>query len=133
MRDGVVLANAGAWDLEIDLPALAADCTGRRTVRTNVEEYTLSDGRRLNVVGQGVVVNLSAGDGHPIEIMDLSFAIQALCIHHLVHHHEQMTNSVHRLPPEIDREVARIKLEAVGMGTDTLSARQEEFLTSWRY
>lgn len=133
MADGAVLANAGAWDLEIDLPALAAGSTQRRTVRADVEEYSQPDGRRLNVVGQGVVVNLSAGDGHPVEIMDLSFAIQALCIHHLVRYHTEMSNSVHRLPPEIDREVARIKLGAVGMAIDTLSARQEEFLTSWRY
>lgn len=133
MRDGAVLANAGAWDLKLDLAGLAASAAGVRAVRQHVEEYAFSDGRRVYLVGRGVVVNLSAGDGHPIEIMDLAFAIQALSVHHLTQHHEHMTPTVHVLPRHIDDDVARVKLEAVGMGVDTLSPEQEQFLTSWNY
>jgi len=103
-----------------------------REVRRNVEEFVLDDGRRLYLVGRGMVVNLTAGDGHPVEIMDLTFAIQALCAHHLAREHESMSPTVHLLPKGIDDEVARIKLDVVGMGVDSMTAEQEMFLQSWR-
>jgi adenosylhomocysteinase len=132
MRDGAILANAGGVDVEIDVEGLRAASSGVREVRRNVEEFALDDGRRLHLVGRGMVVNLTAGDGHPVEIMDLTFAIQALCAHHLANNHSSMQNRVHLLPQEIDDEVARIKLDAVGMGVDALTPEQESYLASWR-
>jgi adenosylhomocysteinase len=132
MPDGAILANAGGVDVEIDVDGLAAVATGAREVRTNVEEFTTSDGRRLHLVGGGMVVNLTAGDGHPVEIMDLTFAIQALCAHRLANEHASMENKVHLLPSEIDDEVAAMKLDAVGMGVDELTREQKEFLAGWR-
>jgi adenosylhomocysteinase len=132
MRDGAILANAGGVDVEIDVDGLTAASTGAREVRRNVEEFALGDGRRLHLVGRGMVVNLTAGDGHPVEIMDLTFAIQALCAYHLAREHSSMENRVHLLPKAIDDEVARTKLDAVGMGVDALTPEQEEFLAGWR-
>jgi adenosylhomocysteinase len=132
MRDGAILANAGGVDVEIDVKGLASAATGTREVRRNVEEFTTRDGRRLYLVGRGMVVNLTAGDGHPVEIMDLTFAIQALGAHRLANEHTSMENRVHLLPREIDDEVARTKLDVVGMGVDALTPEQEEFLAAWR-
>jgi len=133
MRDGAILANAGGVDVEIDVDGLTAAATGARDeVRRNVEEFTIADGRRLHLVGRGMVVNLTASDGHPIEIMDLTFAIQALCAYHLANEHASMENTVHLLPREIDDEVAKMKLDAVGMGVDALTPEQEGFLADWR-
>ena len=132
MRDGAILANAGGVDVEIDVDGLMGASTGAREVRRNVEEFTLGDGRRLHLVGRGMVVNLTAGDGHPVEIMDLTFAIQALCAYHLASNYASMKNRVHLLPKEIDDEVARTKLDAVGMGVDALTPEQEMFLAGWR-
>jgi adenosylhomocysteinase len=101
-------------------------------VRRNVEEFAMADGRKLHLIGRGMVVNLTAGDGHPVEIMDLTFAVQALCAHHLANNSRTMENGVHLLPNEIDDEVARMKLDAVGMGVDSLTPEQEGFLASWR-
>jgi adenosylhomocysteinase len=132
MRDGAILANAGGVDVEIDVDGLRAKATDSREVRRNVEEFTLAEGRRLYLVGRGMVVNLTAGDGHPVEIMDLTFAIQALCAYRLAREHASMENRVHLLPREIDDEVARMKLDAVSMGVDTLTPEQEGFLAGWR-
>ena len=132
MRNGAILANAGGVDVEIDTAGLRAVASNVRVVRRNVEEFALGDGRRLYLVGRGLVVNLAAGDGHPVEIMDLTFAIQALCAHHLTNNYEEMAPVVHLLPREIDDEVACTKLEAVGMGVDALTPEQEKFLLSWR-
>ena len=132
MRNGAILANAGGVDVEIDTAGLRAVASNVREVRRNVQEFALGDGRRLYLVGRGLVVNLAAGDGHPVEIMDLTFAIQALCAHHLTNNYKGMAPVVHLLPREIDDEVARTKLDAVGMGVDALTPEQEEFLLSWR-
>ena len=132
MRDGAILANAGGVDVEIDVDGLTAVATDAREVRRNVEEFTTSDGRRLHLVGRGMVVNLTASDGHPVEIMDLTFAIQALCAHRLANEHASMENKVHLLPKDIDDEVAATKLDAVGMGVDALTPEQEKFLSGWR-
>ena len=132
MRDGAILANAGGVDVEIDVDSLMGASTGAREVRRNVEEFTLGNGRRLHLIGRGMVVNLTAGDGHPVEIMDLTFAIQALCAYHLASNYASMKNRVHLLPKEIDDEVARTKLDAVGMGVDALTPEQEVFLAGWR-
>ena len=132
MRDGAILANAGGVDVEIDVEGLEASANTTREVRRSVEEFTLGDGRRLYLLGRGMVVNLTAGDGHPVEIMDLTFAIQVLCAHRLANEHTSMDNVVHLLPREIDDEVARTKLDAVDMGVDALTPEQEQFLATWR-
>jgi adenosylhomocysteinase len=132
MADGAILANAGGVDVEIDVEDLRATSPEVREVRRNVEEFTTRDGRKLYVIGRGMVVNLTAGDGHPVEIMDLTFAIQALCAYHLAREHASMEPRVHLLPKEIDDEVARMKLDAVGMGVDSLTPEQERFLASWQ-
>jgi adenosylhomocysteinase len=132
MRDGAILANAGAVDIEIDVDGLAEAAASSREVRRNVEEFALPDGRRLYLVGRGMVVNLTAGDGHPVEIMDLTFAIQALCAHRLAKDYKDLSPGVHRLPKEIDDGVASIKLDFAGMGVDALTPEQEEYLRSWR-
>jgi adenosylhomocysteinase len=119
-------------DVEIDTAGLRAVASNVREVRRNVEEFALDDGRRLYLVGRGMVVNLTAGDGHPVEIMDLTFAIQALCAHHLANYYEMTEPALHLLPKEIDDEVALVKLNAVGMGVDALTSEQEEFLRGWR-
>jgi adenosylhomocysteinase len=132
MRDGAILANAGGVDVEIDVEALRASASEVRRARRDVEEFVMPDGRSLFLVGRGMVVNLTAGDGHPVEIMDLTFAIQALCAHHLANEGRSLSPSVHLLPSEIDDEVARIKLEAAGMGIDEMTPEQRAFLESWR-
>ena len=132
MREGAILANAGGVDVEIDVDGLRASSSSTREVRRNVEEFAFADGRKVYLIGKGMVVNLTAGDGHPVEIMDLTFAIQALCAHHLANNGSSLANGVHLLPKEIDDEVARVKLAAVGMGVDSLTAEQEEFLAGWR-
>ncbi len=132
MRDGAILANAGGVDVEIDTAGLTEAASIVREVRRNVEEFAMPDARRLYLIGGGMVVNLTAGDGHPVEIMDLTFAIQALCAHYLANDSEKLSPAVHLLPKGIDDEVARIKLDTIGMGVDSLTARQEEFLRSWR-
>ena len=114
---------------ETVLAMLAQTC---KFLSTFVEEFRFADGRRINLVGKGMVVNLTAGDGHPVEIMDLTFAIQALCAHHLANDGHSLENRVHLLPKEIDDEVARVKLDAVRMGVDTLTPEQEAFLAGWR-
>ncbi|BBL80247.1 adenosylhomocysteinase [Rubrobacter xylanophilus] len=132
MRDGAILANAGGVDVEIDVSWLRATAEEVYEVRRHVEEFVMPDGRRLRLVGGGMVVNLTAGDGHPVEIMDLTFAIQALCAHHLANRAASMEAGLHPLPPELDEEVARLKLEAVGMGVDSLTEEQRRFLAGWR-
>ena len=132
MRDGAILANAGGVDVEIDVEGLREASSGSREVRRNVEEFRFADGRKVHLVGRGMVVNLTAGDGHPVEIMDLTFAIQALCAHHLAQSGRSLGNRVHLLPKEIDDEVARVKLAAVGMDVDALTSEQEAFLAGWR-
>jgi adenosylhomocysteinase len=132
MRDGALVANAGHYGHEIDLEALAELADEVVEAREDVTEYRLRDGRRIHVVARGELVNIAAGDGHPVEIMDLTFAVQALSAHHIAVHHERMCPGVHRLPEEIDRRIARTKLETLGVSLDELTARQREYLESWR-
>jgi adenosylhomocysteinase len=131
MKDGAVLANAGHFDVEINLEDLAALATGgHREVRPLVEEYDLGD-RRLNLLAQGRVVNLAAGEGHPAAVMDMSFANQALAAEYLVRNHERLDNRVHGVPDEIDREIAALKLASLGVEIDALTPQQEAYRHSW--
>jgi adenosylhomocysteinase len=131
MKDGATLANAGHFDVEIDLEALAAVADERSQALPLVERFVVG-GRRLNLLAQGRVVNLAAGEGHPAEIMDISFAVHALAVEHLVGHAREMAPGVHPAPADIDREVARLKLAALGVGIDALSAEQQAYRHSWR-
>jgi adenosylhomocysteinase len=131
MKDGAVLANAGHFDVEIDLADLRELAQGRvRDVLPLVEQYDLG-GRRLNLIAQGRVVNLAAGQGHPAAVMDMSFANLALAVEHLVLHGDGLAHEVLDVPKEIDEEVARLKLESLGVEIDSLTADQEAYLSSW--
>lgn len=132
MKDGAVVANAGHFDVEIEKPALASLATGgRRVIREHVEEFTLADGRRIYLLGEGRLVNLAAAEGHPAAVMDMSFANQALAVEWVVQRRGQLTPGVYPVPSEIDREVARLKLAAMGVEIDSLTAEQAAYLTSW--
>jgi adenosylhomocysteinase len=132
MKDGTILANSGHFDVEIDKAALRELATGGvRPIRDSVEEFTLADGRRLHLLGEGRLVNLAAAEGHPAAVMDMSFANQALSVEWLVQHHAELERRVYPVPEDIDREVARLKLRAMGIDIDSLTAEQERYLNSW--
>jgi adenosylhomocysteinase len=132
MKDGAILANAGHFDIEIDLEALrAAASSGPRRVRHEVDEYVLGPQRRVFVVGEGRLVNLAAAEGHPASVMDMSFANQALSVEWLAGNARGLENRVYPVPPEIDREVASLKLETMGIRIDELSDEQRSYLESW--
>ena len=128
MKSGAILANAGHFDVEINKNELGALAQSVRTVRKNIEEFERKDGRKIYLLAEGRLVNLAAGDGHPTEIMDLSFAMQALAALHILKNHTSMTNEVHNLPPELDLKVAHLKLAAMGVRIDTLSDCQTDYL-----
>jgi adenosylhomocysteinase len=130
MKDGAVLANAGHFDVEISVADLRELAGGVREVRPLVEEYDLA-GRRLNLLARGRVVNLAAAEGHPAAVMDMSFALQALCVEELVRHGQTMAPGVHPVPAHIDREVASLKLAALGVRIDTLTPEQAVYRRSW--
>ena len=133
MKDGVIIANSGHFNVEVDLPALEAMSRSKRTVRPFVEEYTLRDGRRLYVLGEGRLINLVSADGHPASVMDMSFANQALSAEYLVKHASTLERKVYRVPMEIDREIARLKLASMGLEVDELTSEQREYLSSWTF
>ncbi len=133
MKDGAILANSGHFDVEIDKAALRELATGGvRRLREFVDEYTLADGRRINLLGEGRLVNLAAAEGHPAAVMDMSFANQALAVEWMVKNHATLENRVYPVPVEIDREVARLKLRAMNVEIDQLTAEQDEYLHSWQ-
>ena len=132
MKDGAILANAGHFDVEINVRELAELAVSRRTVRRNIEAFTMPDGRTLYLLAEGRLVNLAAGDGHPAEIMDLSFALQALALRYVNEHHASLGRRVVNMPYELDEQVARMKLASMGIAIDALSAEQKQYLDSWR-
>ena len=131
MKSGAILANSGHFDAEINLPALEGMTEGRRELRPMVEEYTLQDGRKIVVLAEGRLVNLSAAEGHPASVMDMSFANQALCSEYIVNRHADLAPAVYDVPKEIDDEIARLKLASMGVTIDTLTEEQERYLNSW--
>jgi adenosylhomocysteinase len=131
MKDGAILANAGHFDVELELSALADMADSTRELRDNLREYGLPDGRRLLVVAEGRLVNLGAAEGHPADVMDMSFADQALAAEWIVKEHEKLEPKVYVLPRELDHEVARLKLAAMGGGLEQLTAEQVKYLESW--
>ena len=133
MKSSVLLANAGHYDHEFDLAALSEMAVASREVRKNVTEYELSDGRRLHVLARGRLVNIAAADGHPVEIMDLTFAVQALAAHHLARNAANMKPGLHTIPAEIDDLIARTKLASLGVEPEELTEEQIAYQKSWRW
>ena len=131
MKDGAILANTGHFNVEIEIPALQDMATETRVARPFVEEFMLGDGRRIYLVADGRLVNLGAAEGHPASVMDMSFANQALSAEFVVEHADELEPKVYNVPEEIDREIARLKLEAEGVEIDTLSEEQAKYLASW--
>jgi adenosylhomocysteinase len=132
MKDGAIVANSGHFNVELDLDALGKMASARREVRPHVEEYTLADGRKIYVLAEGRLVNLAAAEGHPAAVMDMSFANQALAAAYLSAKGDGLQNRVYAVPRDIDDEVARLKLRALGIAVDALTEEQMEYLASWR-
>ncbi len=131
LKDGAILANTGHFNVEIEIEALRELAVSTREARPEVEEFELADGRRVYLIGEGRLVNLAAAEGHPAAVMDMSFANQALSAEHVVSHADELEPRVYGVPEEIDREIARLKLESMGVEIDSLTAEQARYLASW--
>jgi len=131
IKDGAIVANSGHFNVEIDIPALERLSAGKRTVRTFVEEYRLRSGRRLYLLGEGRLINLAAAEGHPAMVMDMSFANQAMSVEFLTREARRLRRDVYRVPENIDREVARLKLRSMGIVIDELTREQDRYLRTW--
>ncbi len=131
MKDGAIVANSGHFNVEINIPALESLAKSKRRIRTVVEEYTLRDGQRIYLLGEGRLVNLAAAEGHPASVMDMSFANQALCLEYLVKMKGKLKANVYPVPGEIDQEVGRLKLASMNITIDTLTKEQKRYLASW--
>ncbi len=131
MKDGAIVSNSGHFNVEIDIPSLEGMAVSRRTMRDYVEEFTMKDGRRIILLGEGRLINLASAEGHPSSVMDMSFANQALASEFLVKQGKGLSKKVHRLPQTLDQEIARLKLDAMGIHIDELTAEQKEYLSSW--
>ncbi|NWG13650.1 MAG: adenosylhomocysteinase [Acidobacteria bacterium] len=131
MRDGAMLANSGHFNVEIDIPALESLSTSKRRIRDFVDEYTLGDGRKIYLLGEGRLINLASAEGHPASVMDMSFADQSLSVEYLVRNHDRLQNQVYAVPTEIDHQVARLKLSSMNVEIDSLNADQRSYLASW--
>jgi adenosylhomocysteinase len=132
MKDGCIVANSGHFNVEINIPALEGMSTEKRQPRDFVDQYILKDGRKINLLGEGRLINLASAEGHPSAVMDMSFANQALASEFLVKNKGQLANGVHALPKELDREIAALKLKAMGVDIDVLTPEQTKYLNSWQ-
>jgi adenosylhomocysteinase len=131
MKDGAIVANSGHFNVEINIPALEASATGKNLVRPFVDEYLMKDGRRIYILGEGRLINLASAEGHPASVMDMSFANQALSCEYMVKNHDKLEKKVYSVPEDIDKEIAKLKLEAMGIKVDVLTAEQVKYLNSW--
>jgi adenosylhomocysteinase len=131
MKSGAIIANSGHFNVEIDIPALEKLSVSRRTVRDFVEEFVMTDGRKLYLLGEGRLINLAAAEGHPASVMDMSFADQALSAEYILKNAKDLSNNVYPVPIDLDHEVARLKLASLGTSIDTLTPEQEKYLASW--
>jgi adenosylhomocysteinase len=131
MKDGAIVANSGHFNVELDIPALESLSKKKRRIREFVEEYTMKDGRRINLLGEGRLVNLAAAEGHPASVMDMSFANQALSCEYIAKDYRNLEKKVYRVPAAIDKNIARLKLESLGVRIDALTKEQEKYLDSW--
>jgi adenosylhomocysteinase len=132
MKSGAIMANSGHFNVEINIPALEGMCSEVRRVREFLDEYILNDGRRLYLAGEGRLVNLAAAEGHPSAVMDMSFANQALAAEYMLKNHATLKKTVYSVPAELDNEIARLKLAAMGVNIDVLTPEQESYLNEWR-
>lgn len=131
MKDGAIVANSGHFNVELDLEGLQKQAVSRRVIREFVEEFLLPNGRRVYVLGEGRLINLAAAEGHPSSVMDMSFTNQALAVEYIAKKGKKFENKVYPIPPEIDLEIARLKLESMGISIDTLTEEQEKYMRSW--
>lgn len=131
MKDGAIIANSGHFNVEIDIPSLEDMSVNKRRIREYVDKFTLPDGRKINLLGEGRLINLAAAEGHPPSVMDMSFANQALCIEYAVNNSSELEDKVYDVPVEIDEWVAKLKLESLGVEIDVLTEEQKEYLESW--
>jgi adenosylhomocysteinase len=131
MKDGAILANSGHFNVEINVPALESLAKGKRRIRTYVDEYTMDDGRRIHLLGEGRLINLTAAEGHPASVMDMSFANQALCLEYLVKTRGKLKQDVYPVPDEIDKEIGKLKLASMNITIDSLTDEQQKYLQSW--
>jgi adenosylhomocysteinase len=131
MKDGAIISNSGHFNVEIDIPALEGMSSSKRTTRNFVDEYSLKDGRKINLLGEGRLINLSAAEGHPASVMDMSFADQALSVEFMVKNAKKLEPKVYRVPDELDKRVAKLKLESMSIKIDKLTPEQEEYLAGW--
>jgi adenosylhomocysteinase len=131
MKDGAIVSNSGHFNVEIDIPALEAMAVEKRQPRPFIDQYILKDGRRINLLGEGRLINLASAEGHPSAVMDMSFANQALASEYLLKNKGKLANGVHALPKEVDREIAALKLRAMGVAIDELTPEQAKYLSSW--
>jgi adenosylhomocysteinase len=131
MKDGAIISNSGHFNVEINIPALEKMSVEKTRIREFVESYTLSDGRRINLLGEGRLINLAAAEGHPPSVMDMSFANQALSAEYILQQGEELENRVYTIPEVIDRGIAKLKLDSMGIQIDTLTEEQKKYLTSW--
>jgi len=131
MKDGAIVANVGHFNVEIDLKALSRLSRGKRRIRDFIDEYTLKNGRRINLLGEGRLLNLAAAEGHPASVMDMSFANQALSAEFIKKNSSKLARKVYKVPEEIDTKIAALKLKAMGIGIDRLTKEQVKYLSSW--
>jgi adenosylhomocysteinase len=131
MKDGAIVCNSGHFDVELELDALKESSISRRQIREFVEEFTLNNGRRVYLLGEGRLINLAAAEGHPSSVMDMSFANQALSAEYMAFENSRLEKRVYPVPLRIDKEIARLKLESMGVEIDHLTPEQEKYLSSW--
>ena len=131
MKDGAILSNSGHFDVELDIPGLSEGSVSRRIIREFVEEFSLKNGRKIYLLGEGRLINLAAAEGHPSSVMDMSFANQALSSEYMAKEHSNLDKRVYPVPKKIDKEIARLKLESMGIKIDSLTKEQEQYLSSW--
>jgi hypothetical protein len=131
MKDGAIVCNTGHFNVEVDIQSLKKMSKARRIIRDYVEEFTLRNGKRVYLLGEGRLINLAAAEGHPSAVMDMSFANQALCAEYMVRNAQKLGKKVYSVPEKIDKEIARLKLKAMGIKIDTLTAEQKKYLKSW--
>ncbi|HRZ15732.1 MAG TPA: adenosylhomocysteinase, partial [Candidatus Omnitrophota bacterium] len=131
MKEGAIVCNSGHFNAELEIPALEKLKKSKRVIRDFVEEYTLKNGRRINLLGEGRLINLAAAEGHPASVMDMSFCNQALGAEYLRQHYKELQKTVYKVPDPIDHEIARLKLKSMGVRIDTLTEEQKRYLSSW--
>jgi adenosylhomocysteinase len=132
MKDGAIVANAGHFNVEVDIPSLESLARSKRRIRDSVDEYKLRDGRRIHLLGEGRLINLAAAEGHPAMVMDMSFANQAQSALYLAGHSRELENRVYPVPVEIDEKIAALKLRSMGSAVDRLTPAQKKYLADWK-